>query len=116
VLSQSCKVLETLSAPVAPSTRILGNTLAGYGLVAINLAYVLGFYLFTSKHLGWWNPAGLQVDPNFIAMPLPWLSVLSMALHAGFWEEALFRENVFELIHKATGGFLGASIISVTPV
>ena len=82
---------KTLSAPVAPSTRILGNTLAGYGLVAINLAYVLGFYLFTSKHLGWWNPAGLQVDPNFIAMPLPWLSVLSMALHAGFWEEALFR-------------------------
>ena len=82
---------KTLSAPVAPSTRILGNTLAGYGLVAINLAYVLGFYLFTSNHLGWWNPAGLQVDPNFIAMPLPWLSVLSMALHAGFWEEALFR-------------------------
>ncbi|MCF7913310.1 MAG: CPBP family intramembrane metalloprotease [Candidatus Cloacimonetes bacterium] len=82
---------KTLTAPVAGSKRILGNTLAGYGLVAINLAYVLAFYLFTSKHLGWWNPAGLQVDPNFIAMPLPWLSVLSQALHAGFWEEALFR-------------------------
>jgi hypothetical protein len=82
---------KTLTAPVAGSKQILGNTLAGYGLVAINLAYVLAFYLFTSNHLGWWNPAGLQVDPNFIAMPFPWLSVLSQALHAGFWEEALFR-------------------------
>jgi hypothetical protein len=82
---------KTLSPAVAPSTRILGNTVAGYGLVAINLAYVLGFYLLTSRYLGWWNPAGLQVNPNFIAMPLPWLSVLANSLHAGFWEEALFR-------------------------
>jgi len=82
---------KTLSPGVANSKAILGNTLGAYGLVAINLAYVLGFYLITSKNWGWWNPAGLMVDPNFIAMPLPWLSVISTALHAGFWEEALFR-------------------------
>ncbi|MCF7920675.1 MAG: CPBP family intramembrane metalloprotease [Candidatus Cloacimonetes bacterium] len=82
---------KTLGPQSAPSLRQLGNTMGGYGMVPLNLAFVLGFYLITAQKLGWWNPAGLQVDPNFIAMPMPWLSVLSMALHAGFWEEALFR-------------------------
>jgi len=82
---------KTLSPQTAPTKRSLGNVLGGYGMVPVNLALVLGFYLFTASKLGWWNPAGLQVDPNFIAMPMPWLSVLSQALHAGFWEESLFR-------------------------
>lgn len=82
---------KNLDPKSAPSLEQLGNTLGAYGLVAVNLAFVLSFYLFTAKNLGWWSPGGLQVNPNFIAMPMPWLSVLSQALHAGFWEEALFR-------------------------
>ena len=29
--------------------------------------------------------------PDMIATPFPWLSAVGMSLHAGFWEECLFR-------------------------
>ena len=40
---------------------------------------------------GWWDPASTLFDPDVIATPFPWISSVSGALGAGFWEECLFR-------------------------
>jgi len=73
------------------SDRILGNTLAGYILTVFSLCYVTLFYFITTKYLNWWNPSSMLTNPNVLATPFPWFSALATALHAGFWEEALFR-------------------------
>jgi hypothetical protein len=75
----------------AGTTTVLGQTLGGYLLVPVWLAYVLTLYLFTQDALGWWSPAGLLFDPNVLAQYAPWLSPVVTSLRAGFWEECLFR-------------------------
>ncbi|MBN2829497.1 MAG: CPBP family intramembrane metalloprotease [Candidatus Cloacimonetes bacterium] len=79
------------SPKVANSSKILGNTIGAYLWVPLSLSYILVFYMITTKYFGWWNSSSLNVDPNTLATSLPWLSAVSMALHAGFWEECLFR-------------------------
>jgi hypothetical protein len=73
------------------SKEVLGLTAGGYGLIAVDIAFVLAFYFFTDKVLGWWSPVGSMVDPNILGTLYPWLSSVGMALQAGFWEECLFR-------------------------
>ncbi|PID28535.1 MAG: hypothetical protein CSB55_04170 [Candidatus Cloacimonadota bacterium] len=73
------------------TTHVLGNTLAGYMTSALSLVYILGFYFITKKYFHWWNPASIGTDPNTIATLFPWFSAIATALHAGFWEECLFR-------------------------
>jgi hypothetical protein len=73
------------------STAVLGRTVAGYLLPTFMLAYVTGTYLFTTKFLGWWSPAGEMADPNVLSHYLPWLNPFVISLGAGFWEECLFR-------------------------
>ncbi|KKP29920.1 MAG: hypothetical protein UR12_C0001G0055 [candidate division TM6 bacterium GW2011_GWF2_30_66] len=75
----------------ASSTKVAGRTVGGYLLVPFMLAYVTGTYLFTTKFLGWWSPAGEIVDPNILSHYLPWLNPFVTSLGAGFWEECLFR-------------------------
>ena len=76
---------------VAASKRVFGNTVAGYLVTTFSLTYIIIFYFFTTKNLNWWNPASLSTDPNALATYFPWLSAIANALHAGFWEESLFR-------------------------
>ena len=75
----------------AASTEVLGRTLGGYLLIALDLFFVVSFYYITSNYFGWWVPSGTLFEPNMIATPFPWLSSVGMSLHAGFWEECLFR-------------------------
>ena len=73
------------------SLPVLGQTIAGYLFATVILAFDILFYVFTTKHFGWWSPAGTLSDPNVLATYLPWLDSIAISLQAGFWEEALFR-------------------------
>ena len=75
----------------ARSWTVLGQTVAGYLIVGIDLAFVVGFYWVTVGYLGWWSPSDALVNPDSLAGVVPWLAPLALSLHAGFWEECLFR-------------------------
>jgi len=75
----------------ANSFQIAGRTLGGYLIIPIFMAYVIGFYWFALKELGWWSPSEILYDPNVIAEYFPWLGPVARSLKAGFLEECLFR-------------------------
>ena len=75
----------------ARSRAVLGQTVAGYLIVGIDLAFVVGFYWVTVGYLGWWSPSDALVNPDSLAGLVPWLAPLALSLQAGFWEECLFR-------------------------
>ncbi len=75
----------------ARTWSVLGQTVAGYLMVGIALAFVVGFYWVTIGYLGWWSPSDAMVSPDSLAAVLPWLTPLALSLQAGFWEECLFR-------------------------
>jgi hypothetical protein len=78
------------SGGVANSATVLGQTIGGYYLAGIFLACVIGFYVLTTRWLGWWNPSDALSDPNVLGQYCPWLAS-ALALSPGFWEECLFR-------------------------
>jgi Type II CAAX prenyl endopeptidase Rce1-like len=73
------------------SKEILGQTTAGYLLVAIFFAYDVALYLIATRFFGWWTPAEALLHPDVLATYVPWLSAIANSLQAGFWEECLFR-------------------------
>lgn len=73
------------------SLAVLGRTFGGYLLVGFNIAFVVTFYLFSLRYLGWWSPSEQLFDPNILATYVPWLSPVALSLSAGFMEECLFR-------------------------
>ncbi|MCP4755980.1 MAG: CPBP family intramembrane metalloprotease [Proteobacteria bacterium] len=79
------------SPGVANSKSVLGRTVAGYLYAGCQLGFVIVFYIFATRFLGWWTPTGHLAQPDILATYLPWLSSFSISLHAGFWEECLFR-------------------------
>ncbi|MBI4625646.1 MAG: CPBP family intramembrane metalloprotease [Verrucomicrobia bacterium] len=79
------------SATAGAATPVLGRTLAGYLFAPLSLLYVLVFYFFAARWLGWWTPMEALVEPNLLAHFWPWLTPLTRAMQAGFWEEMLFR-------------------------
>ena len=79
------------SSRVASSYAVLGRTIGGYLLIGIDFAFVVLFYLLTTRYLGWWTPSEELFNPNILATYLPWLSPLVQSLNAGFMEECLFR-------------------------
>ncbi len=76
---------------VANSTPALGRTVAPYLILGIELAFVVAFYLATSRLLGWWSPASALAEPDLLATHLPWLTAVSTSLFAAFSEESIFR-------------------------
>ncbi len=79
------------SPNVSPSKAVLGQTLAGYLLVAVFLGYEVGFQFLASRGLGWWTPSDTLVQPDVLAAYQPWFSAIAVSTQAGFWEEAMFR-------------------------
>lgn len=79
------------SPEVASSKQVLGRTIGGYLVVGFFLAFDVALYLFATNVLGWWTPSAPLFDPNVLATYFPWLSSIAISLHAGFWEECLFR-------------------------
>jgi len=75
----------------------------GYAGAAIGFAYVAVFYLVTRTLFGWWVPSELLDDPNQIASPMPWISGIALSLHAGVWEESLFRALPLSLLSLWVG-------------
>ena len=88
---QQINLWKIWSRGATSSIQVLGRTIGGYLMVGFDLAFVISFYLLTKKLFGWWDPASTLFDPNVIATPFPWISSVSRALGAGFWEECLFR-------------------------
>lgn len=76
---------------VINSYAILGRTVGGYLLVGFNCAFVIAFYLFSTRYLNWWSPSEMLFDPNILATYVPWFSPIAQSLNAGFIEECLFR-------------------------
>ncbi len=79
------------SAGAGNSWGVLGRTAGGYLWVGFDLAFIVIFYYLTQHYLGWWSPLESIIDPNILATPMPWLAPVAQALHAGVWEECLFR-------------------------
>ena len=79
------------SSDVASSPDVAGRTVSGYLLVGLFWAFIVGFYFFTNKILGWWTPSEALFHPDILATYFPWLSSIAISLHAGFWEECMFR-------------------------
>ena len=75
----------------ASSLQVIGRTIGGYLLIGLDLIFVVLFYTVTANYFGWWMPSGPLFDPDMIATPFPWIASIGMSLHAGFWEECLFR-------------------------
>ena len=76
---------------VAQSTPVLGRTSAPYLLLGVKLGFVVTFYLFTSRYLGWWSPASALAAPDLLATRFPWLTAVSTSLFAALSEETIFR-------------------------
>lgn len=79
------------SPGVANTPSVLGRTLGGYLLAAVEVGFVVAFYTFAMRREGWWVPSDTLVQPDLVATYLPALTAISGSLMAGFWEEALFR-------------------------
>ncbi len=76
---------------VANSNPALGRTAAPYLVLGIELAFVVAFYLVTSRLAGWWSPASALAEPDLLATYFPWLTAVGTSLFAAFSEETLFR-------------------------
>ncbi len=77
--------------PSSSSPAMFGRTAGGYLWAFIMLGYVTAFYAVMTLWFSWYTPASPSADPDMLATYLPFLGPLSMALHAGVLEEALFR-------------------------
>lgn len=79
------------SKDIAPSTPVLGQTVAGYLMIGIFFAYEVGLYFTSTEILGWWSPSSALFNPDTLATYFPWLTSIAISAQAGFWEESLFR-------------------------
>lgn len=75
----------------ASSNAILGRTVGGFLSTSFFFAFVVGIYLFGSRVLGWWSPSDTLFQPDALSTYCPWFTSIANSLHAGFWEESLFR-------------------------
>ena len=85
------RLWSTWSQNIASSRHVLSNTIAAYLIVPCYLACVVLFYAITQKYFGFCIPSEVLVDPNYLATLCPWFTGFALPVHAGFWEEMLFR-------------------------
>lgn len=71
--------------------EVAGRTLGGYLVAAVELGWVVAFYLVAGRREGWWTPADALISPDLLATYLPWLQAVALSLMAGVWEESVFR-------------------------
>jgi membrane protease YdiL (CAAX protease family) len=76
---------------VARTGPVVGRTLGGYAVAAIQIGFVVAFYMWAMRREGWWMPSEALVQPDLVASYFPWLTAISVALFSGFWEESVFR-------------------------
>ncbi len=62
----------------------------GLMLGGFNLGYVVIFYLFAARVLGWWSPVTAEYNDAY-ATPFPFLMAFDIGLNAALTEELLFR-------------------------
>ena len=62
----------------------------GLMLGGFNLGYIVMFYLFATKVLGWWSPVTAEYSDAY-ATPFPFLQAFDVGLNAALTEELLFR-------------------------
>jgi hypothetical protein len=79
------------SRDAAASRSVVGRTVGGTLLTGIDFGYIIAFYLIATHLWKWWVPAEALVDPDVLATYVPWLSAVAPSLHAGVWEESMFR-------------------------
>lgn len=79
------------SREAASSFQVIGRVMGAYLFVGFQFAWVIWIYQFGSTRLGWWNPSELLFHPDELATYFPWLTSIANSLHAGIWEECLFR-------------------------
>ncbi|HSX86334.1 MAG TPA: CPBP family intramembrane glutamic endopeptidase, partial [Cellvibrio sp.] len=75
----------------AASPEVSGRVIGGFVWTGFFLLYAVVFYWFSTRVLGWWQPADIHSDPNILASWRPALAPIFTALQAGTWEECLFR-------------------------
>lgn len=79
------------SPTAGASKEVMRHTVFGYLWALFMIGFITFFYWISNHVFGWWSPAENMVDPNVLALPLPWLLPAAQSLQAGFWEETLFR-------------------------
>lgn len=85
------RLWESWSKNIGNSYDVLGRTIGGYLMVSIHLAFMVTFYMITTKFFGWWSPISHLADPDVLANYVPWFSSIVISLGAGFLEECKFR-------------------------
>ena len=75
----------------ASTLGILGRTVGGYLTVGLFFVYVVLAYFVGTRYFGWWSPSDTLFQPNTFSSFCPWFTSIALSLHAGFWEESLFR-------------------------
>ncbi len=88
---QHIQFWKSWSPTVGASREVMRHTIFGYLWAFFMIGFVTFFYWITNNVFNWWSPAENMVDPNVLALPLPWLLPAANSLQAGFWEECLFR-------------------------
>jgi len=73
------------------SFTLTGTIIGSYLLAVIYLAFIIAFYFFCPKLLGWPYSNLIAFNSNFIGHFVPGISVLAKSLSEGFWQEMLFR-------------------------
>ena len=66
------------------------SALRGLFLGGAQMGYVVLFYVFTHRVLGWWSPVSAGYD-NLFGTPFPFLAAYDVGLSAAVTEELLFR-------------------------
>lgn len=75
----------------ANSYEVWGRTIGGYLMLGIDMAFLITFYMITTKLFGWWTPVSIWSDPNILAHYMPWFAPIILSLGASFVEECKYR-------------------------
>jgi membrane protease YdiL (CAAX protease family) len=73
-------------------------TIAGYGLAAAHLAFLVAFYLI-GRRFGVWSPQDVEYS-DMLSTPLPWIYPIAIASLAACAEEFWFRLFAIPLLRR----------------